>query len=752
MKNLCMVLLFLHTDGLLYPYGHSTDNVTPKSDDGVSPPILATVPLFGKIYSSIYVNNNGLLSFDAELGSSAPQHLPIATRGPFLAPFWTDVNNEISGNIYYHLSNDLELLNMTKNDTSRYFPTLLFSPKWVFVATWDKVSYYNSKTNKVNTFQVVLSTDETSTFFMFNYGDIQWPTGKDNEGPPALAGCNSGFSEGYFEIPGSLTPGMINITHTSNVDLPGHWVFKVDRVEVESPTMNIDSTTSPTPTKTYFTSQKMTDLPSTNYTTHNTKVTSPSLSSSTSATTKTMQNTTVTATRVHDSTSPIPTKTYITSQNVTDLPSTNYTTHNTKVTSPSLGSSSAATAITGQNITVVPTRVHDSTTSPLPTKTYFTSQKVTDLPSTNYTTHNTKVTSPSLGLSTSATTIQPVQNTTVVPTRVHGVTTTPSPAKTYFTSPKATDPPLTIHNTFETKVTSPSPGSSTSPPATTVQNTTLCTTNKNDGPLYAYGNSTDQVTNHGVSLSLPATVPLFEKNYSTIYVNNNGFVSFEKELGNNSMLNVRIATVEPFLAPFQTDVKKEISGDIYYRLSNDSELLKMLGENISSYFPEVTFSPDWVFVATWDKVSYFGSKTNKTNTFQAVLGTDGNLTFIMFNYGDIQWPTENEGPLALAGYNSGFAGGFFIIPGSFNASIINITHTSNVNFPGRWVFRVDQVEIGPPTMNPGQQNFYPVVVYAPILGCLLLVMVIILLLLRGSKRRYAVTPYTNVPSTTTRGG
>lgn len=178
----------------------------------------------------------------------------------------------------------------------------------------------------------------------------------------------------------------------------------------------------------------------------------------------------------------------------------------------------------------------------------------------------------------------------------------------------------------------------------------------------------------------------------------------------------------------------------------------MLGENISSYFPEVTFSPDWVFVATWDKVSYFGSKTNKTNTFQAVLGTDGNLTFIMFNYGDIQWPTENEGPLALAGYNSGFAGGFFIIPGSLNASIINITHTSNVNFPGRWVFRVDQVEIGPPTMNPGQQNFYPVVVYAPILGCLLLVMVIILLLLRGSKRRYAVTPYTNVPSTTTRGG
>ncbi|XP_077312582.1 uncharacterized protein LOC143933541 [Lithobates pipiens] len=740
MKNLCIIFLFLYTDGLLYPYGPSTDKVTPKSDDGVSPPITATVPLFGKTYSSIYVNNNGLLSFDVELGSSAAQHLPIATSGPCLAPFWTDVNNEISGNIFYRLSKDSELLNMTENDMSRYFPAVLFSPKWVFVATWDKVPYFDSRTNKVNTFQAVLSTDENSTFVMFNYGDIQWPTGKGNEGPPALAGCNSGFAEGFLEIPGSLTPEMINITHTSNVNLPGRWVFKVDRVEVGSPTMNIDSTTSPTPAKTYFTSQKVTDLPSTTYTPHDTKVTSPSLGSSSGATTKNLQNTTATTTRGHDSTtSPLPTKLYFTSHS-----STNYTTHNTKVTSPSLGSSTSATTITVQNTTVTTTRVHDSTTSPLPTKLYFTSQKVTDLPSTNYTTHNTKVTSPSLGSSASATTIT-VQNTTVTTTRVHDVTTTTSPAKTYFTSPKATDPPLTIHNTFETKVTSPSPGLSTSPPATTVQNTTLSTTNKNDGSLYPHGNSTDQVTkisHHGVPPSINAAVHLFEKNYSTIYLNKTGLLSFGVEPGNNRALHLCNAMAGPFLAPFWTDVNNEISGEIYFRSSDNMEL-NMLGEDISSYFPEVHFSPDWALVATWDKVSYSASKTKKVNTFQAVLTTDGNSTFVMFNYGDIQWPTgkENEGPPALAGYNSGSAGGCFEIPGSLTADIINITHTSNVNFPGRWVFRVDQVEVGSPTMNPGQQKFYPVVVYAPILGGLLLVMVIILLLL---KRHSAVTPYTHV--------
>ncbi|XP_040182909.1 uncharacterized protein LOC120916155 [Rana temporaria] len=244
------------------------------------------------------VNNNGLLSFDAALGSSAPQHLPIATPGPFLAPFWSDVNNEISGNIYYRLSNDSKLLNITKNYLSRYFPAVRFSPKWVFVATWDKVPYWNSKTNKVNTFQAALSTDENTTLILFNYGDIQWPTGKANEGPPALAGCNGGLNKGYFEIPGSLTANMINILHTKNVNFPG-LLFKVDQVQVEFPTNNTDKTTSPTPTKTYFTSQKVTDLPLTNYTTHNTKVTSPSLGSSSGATTITVQNTTVVATRVH---------------------------------------------------------------------------------------------------------------------------------------------------------------------------------------------------------------------------------------------------------------------------------------------------------------------------------------------------------------------------------------------------------------------------------------------------------------------
>ncbi|KAG8572684.1 hypothetical protein GDO81_012129 [Engystomops pustulosus] len=102
---------------------------------------------------------------------------------------------------------------------------------------------------EVNTFQAVLSTDETNTFIMYNYADIQWITGTNADGDleglsydvpgrtPALAGGNSGQTDSYFKIPASLTSSMMNITSTSNVDVPGRWVFKVDRMEVMYPNM-----------------------------------------------------------------------------------------------------------------------------------------------------------------------------------------------------------------------------------------------------------------------------------------------------------------------------------------------------------------------------------------------------------------------------------------------------------------------------------------------------------------------------------
>ncbi len=80
------------------------------------------------------------------------------------------------------------------------------------------------------------------------------------------------------------------------------------------------------------------------------------------------------------------------------------------------------------------------------------------------------------------------------------------------------------------------------------------------------------------------------------------------------------------------------------------------------------------------------------NTFQVVMATDGQLSFVTFLYDDIQWSDDN----ALAGI-------YLVmlpvvkIPGSDsdNRSLI-LTNTSNVNVPGMWMYRVDSNVFMPP--------------------------------------------------------
>ena len=68
---------------------------------------------------------------------------------------------------------------------------------------------------------------------MFLYADLQWTTG-DNSfgsdglgGTEALAGYNAGDQINSYTIPGSLTSNITNIARTSNVGIPGTWIFKV---------------------------------------------------------------------------------------------------------------------------------------------------------------------------------------------------------------------------------------------------------------------------------------------------------------------------------------------------------------------------------------------------------------------------------------------------------------------------------------------------------------------------------------------
>ena len=90
---------------------------------------------------------------------------------------------------------------------------------------------YTSFCIQVNTFQCILASSELESFVMFLYADIQWTTGDDSDGSKGLGGTEAlaGFSAGSYSytIPGSLTSSIVGITETSNVGIPGTWIFKV---------------------------------------------------------------------------------------------------------------------------------------------------------------------------------------------------------------------------------------------------------------------------------------------------------------------------------------------------------------------------------------------------------------------------------------------------------------------------------------------------------------------------------------------
>ena len=107
-----------------------------------------------------------------------------------------------------------------------------------------------------------------------------------------------------------------------------------------------------------------------------------------------------------------------------------------------------------------------------------------------------------------------------------------------------------------------------------------------------------------------------------------------------------------------------------------------------------------------DIVSFF---LLQTNTFQVVLITDGECSFVTYLYADrlIQWTTGDAsggdgglgGTPAQAGLDAGDQVRSFSIPGSQTPAIINIDRTSNVGVPGQWTFRVDQNDVAQPRMS-----------------------------------------------------
>ncbi|MEB3157591.1 MAG: nidogen-like domain-containing protein [Cyanobacteriota bacterium] len=173
------------------------------------------INFFGTRYTSFWINNNGNITFTGALSGYTPNAFPGAQR-PIIAPWWADVDTRNTGSdiVYYDAPNA---------DT--------------MVVTWPGVGYYNTRADKLNSFQLVLQRNpgDTSGAFtaQFRYAQLQWTTGSASGGvnglggTPAVAGYDAGNNRDYFMLPGSRTGAILDVVRQSNVspDTPGLWQF-----------------------------------------------------------------------------------------------------------------------------------------------------------------------------------------------------------------------------------------------------------------------------------------------------------------------------------------------------------------------------------------------------------------------------------------------------------------------------------------------------------------------------------------------
>ncbi|CAH2248026.1 serine-rich adhesin for platelets-like [Pelobates cultripes] len=235
-------------------------------------------------------------------------------------------------------------------------------------------------------------------------------------------------------------------------------------------------------------------------------------------------------------------------------------------------------------------------------------------------------------------------------------------------------------------------------------------------------------------INIPMGFPFEYIFYNNLYFTDNGVIIFQRKSYDPvyvlsypyKTFQSNDASSPPVIAPFwaDTDLSGGI-GELYYQVYNfqssvsDSSFKESLENSINSYFNsslEKEFRAVWAVKITWDNVlplnalyyskSYSSTYSNNTNTFQAVLATDGVYSFalILFEDGGMKW-RYNSLPIQHRP-KMGYFSGITRPKNTGNFPAFNDPHTEpststeqiytpdqskgyNTGMNGRWAYRLD---------------------------------------------------------------
>ncbi|XDV45069.1 hypothetical protein PO909_013238, partial [Leuciscus waleckii] len=640
--------------GLFYPFGNQ-DIENPSEDDGSSPIVFLEKRFvyFGRVYQQTNVNNNGHLTFDGPLRDYSPSQV----NRDIIAPLWTDMDNTVTGSISYRQVTRGGLLLAASNNINQYFPNLIFTASWLFTATWDKVPYYNNAQSS-SSFQVVLVSSGSLSFVMMNYGNI--------------SSTDQRFQAGYGTIDSTNDSSIPvsdenKLSNSSNVNVPGRWVFRVDGGPEEGIFYPYADEDTKNPAEDFGSSPLITlDQPFVYF-------------------------------------GLVYNQLYVNNKGYLTFEEPFYQWY-----------PYSFPAYSTRDI-IAPLWTDIDITD----KGTISYRQVTDGHLLNLASRDINQYYPNLNFSASWVFIATWNK---VP--YYGYRRTESTFQVVLVSGKnmsftlmhygpiapAVNPVMSGYDTSDsTDFFSIPVSDTTNLPYTSNVNVMgrwifrTDTASEHNGLFYPFRNRNNLQQNgfgfYGFPVSLYLQTPFsyLGLTCSYIYVYKNGFLTFKRRLFASSPRTLPAYTDVDIVAPLWTEID---SSDCYFQEFIGVRVLQRATNDIRQYFPQTNFTADSVFVFTWDNVRYYNTSA-QNSSFQVLLISGSGLSFIVFNYGNI--PQTKQ--IAVAGYDTIDSTSYYTIPVS---NIANLNHSTNVNVMGRWAFRVDtlpaKLDLFYPTGSPVSQN------------------------------------------------
>ncbi|XP_061188887.1 uncharacterized protein LOC133197060 [Saccostrea echinata] len=149
------------------------------------------------------------------------------------------------------------------------------------------------------------------------------------------------------------------------------------------------------------------------------------------------------------------------------------------------------------------------------------------------------------------------------------------------------------------------------------------------------------------------------------------------------------------ICPFCTDLSSDASGKVYFQSyerkenAKDIALIEKADKIVKKYFKDFKdFEATWLVKVTWENMTLFDHKSQKKVTFQCLLISDGDNTFTVMNYLDVNLQSIKERKIVI-GYryrSISKTNPFSLQEGAFTMS----KNPGNRGEPGVWIYKMTE--------------------------------------------------------------